>query len=139
MQSESNMVIFFKNYPLDQTCNPNLRRSVHPGACNLALGAICAQNKNRFWAYHDKVFQQPPKNASVEKVVDIGVSIGLDFQSFASCLKSRTTHAELADEIFEAKRLNINSTPTLFLNNKKLPNAGILLKAIELESKRLGL
>ena len=41
-QMKGKLVVFYKNYPLDQACNPGLRRTVHPGACNLALGAICA-------------------------------------------------------------------------------------------------
>ena len=32
------VVLYFKNYPLEQACNPGLSRTIHPGACALALG-----------------------------------------------------------------------------------------------------
>ena len=138
-QMKGKLVVFFKNYPLDQECNPGLRRTVHPGACNLALGAICAQKSDRFWAYHDKVFQRPPKNASVDDVVAIGLSVGLEAPEFRSCIGSASAGDELTRQVAEAKRVGVKSTPTAFLNNKKLPNVNVLLKAVESESKKLGL
>ena len=138
-QMKGKLVVFFKNYPLDQTCNSGLRRTVHPGACNLALGAICAQKSDRFWAYHDKVFQRPPKNASVDDVVAIGLSVGLEAPEFRSCIGSASARDELDRQIAEAKRVGVKSTPTAFLNNKKLPNVNVLFKAVESESKRLGI
>ena len=138
-QMKGKLVVSYKNYPLDQECNPGLRRTVHPGACNLALGAICAQKSDRFWAYHDKVFQRPPKNASVDDVVAIGLSVGLEAPEFRSCIGSASAGDELDRQVAEAKRVGVKSTPTAFLNNKKLPNVNVLLKAVESESKRLGI
>ena len=138
-EMKGKLVVFYKNYPLDQACNPGLQRTVHPGACNLALGAICAQKSERFWAYHDKVFQRPPKNASVDDVVAVGVAIGLEAPEFRSCIRSASAREELARQVGEAKKVGVKSTPTAFLNNKKLPNVNVLLKAVESESKRLGI
>ena len=39
----------------------------------------------------------------------------------------------------EGKRLDVNATPSVFVNGKKLEQIGGFLKAIESESKRLGL
>ena len=138
-QMKGKLVVFYKNYPLDQACNPGLRRTVHPGACNLALGAICAQKSDRFWAYHDKVFRRPPKNASVDDVVAVGLSVGLEAPEFRSCIGSASAQQELARQVTEAKKVGVKSTPSVFLNNKKLPNVNVLLKAVESESKRLGI
>ena len=138
-QLKGKLVVFFKNYPLERECNPSLRRNVHPGACNLALGAICAQKGDRFWAYHDKAFQRPPKNASVDDVVAIGVAVGLEAPEFRSCIGSASAREELGRQVAEAKKVGVKSTPTVFLNNKKLPNVNVLLKAVESESKRLGI
>ena len=33
------VLIVFKNYPLDNQCNQNIRRSFHPFACKIALMA----------------------------------------------------------------------------------------------------
>ena len=48
-KSRGRVAVYFKNYPLDQACQSGLKRTVHPGACKLALGGICAQKQGRFW------------------------------------------------------------------------------------------
>jgi len=137
--SRERVSVYFKNYPLDQTCNPGLRRSVHPGACNLARGAICAQKQGRFWAYHDKVFAAPPKNPSVDTVAVIAEGVGANKATFFACMGSGETSQELSNQIQEAKNSGVSSTPSIFLNGRKLPHANALLQGIESESKRLGL
>ncbi len=138
-KSRGRVAVYFKNYPLDQECHPGLRRTVHPGACKLAMGAICAQKQGRFWAYHDKVFAGPPKNPSVDTVAAIAKDVGADKAAFFACLGSSEAAQELANQIQEAKRAGVTSTPSVFLNGRKLPHANAFLQGIKSESKRLGL
>ena len=138
-QSRGRVSVYFKNYPLDQACQSGLKRTVHPGACKLAMGGICAQKQGRFWAYHDKVFAAPPKNPSVDTVAGIAASVGADKGAFFACMGSGDTQRELDGQIEEAKRAGVTSTPSVFLNGRKLPHANALLQGIESESKRLGL
>ena len=37
----------FKNFPLEQSCNPGIGQTVHRGACELARGAICASGLDK--------------------------------------------------------------------------------------------
>src|SRR5262249_47808709 len=41
-QTANRVTIYYKNYPLDSVCNPNLKQTVHEGACWLAMGGLCA-------------------------------------------------------------------------------------------------
>ena len=43
----------FRHYPLDTSCNRGVSSNIHPGACLLAAGSVCADEQNRFWEYHD--------------------------------------------------------------------------------------
>ncbi|HEY7698864.1 MAG TPA: thioredoxin domain-containing protein, partial [Vicinamibacteria bacterium] len=138
-QSQGRVAIFYKNYPLDQACNPVMTRTVHEGACELALGGVCAQEQGKFWQYHDRVFSQPPVNPSNEDVVRIATEAGLDANALRQCLSSPGARAKLDRDIAEGKRLEVNATPTVFVNGKKLEQIGGFLKAVESESKRLGL
>ncbi|MCM2255211.1 MAG: thioredoxin domain-containing protein [Vicinamibacteria bacterium] len=131
--------IHFKHYPLDKDCNPKLVQTVHPGACTLALGAVCAQEQGKFWPYHDRVFAAPPPNASRDDVVRIAVGAGLEPTPFGACLDSPKAKQRLAADIAEAERLKVNSTPTLFVNGKRLANINLFLQAVDSESRRLGL
>ncbi len=138
-QSQGRVAVFFKHYPLDQACNPVMTRTVHEGACELALGGICAEEQGKFWPYHDRIFAQPPTNPSNDDVVRFATEAGLDGKALSQCLSSASARAKLDRDIAEGRRLDVNSTPTVFVNGKRLEQIGGFLKAIESEAKRLGL
>ncbi len=138
-QSQGRIAVFFKHYPLDQACNPVMTRTVHDGACELALGGVCAEEQGKFWQYHDRIFTQPPMNPSNDDVIRLATAAGLDSDAMRQCLTSPGARAKLDRDIAEGKRLQVNATPTVFVNGKRLEQIGGFLKAIESESKRLGL
>lgn len=138
-QSQGRVSVSFKNYPLDQACNPSLNHTVHPGACLLARGAICANAQGRFWEYHDKVFAAPPADPGRDTLLGLATAAGLDGARLGACLESPETTARLQAEIAEAQRLAVNSTPSLFINGKKLPRVNDFLLMLDKESRRLGL
>ncbi|MBK5255600.1 MAG: thioredoxin domain-containing protein, partial [Vicinamibacteria bacterium] len=140
LPSTSNRVTaYYKQFPLDTSCNAHVGQTVHPGACELAWGGVCAQESGRFWEYHDKVFAQRWDRATREDVVRIGVSAGLDASTLVSCMDAAGTKGRLAKDIDEAARVGVGSTPTLFVNGRKLQSSGVFLLAIEEERKRLNL
>ena len=138
-RSQGRIAVFFKNYPLDQDCNKTLTRPVHDGSCELALGAICAQEQGKFWQYHDRIFSQPPEKASSEDVVKFATEAGLDGNVLRQCLSSAEARAKLDRDLEEGRRMEVNATPTVFVNGRKLAQLQGFIKAIESESKRLGL
>ena len=135
-QSGGRVAVYFKNYPLDKDCNPALSRTVHDGACQLALGAVCAHEQGKFWPYHDQVFAQPPANPTKDDVVRIATAAGLNGDQMRTCLGSSSASQELAAQIEEAQRLEVRSTPTVFINGKRLAQIGGFVNAIESELKR---
>jgi protein-disulfide isomerase/uncharacterized membrane protein len=138
-QSQGRVSVFFKHYPLDKDCNPVMTRTVHEGACEVALGGVCAEEQGKFWPYHDRIFQSPPQNPSVEDVVRIAAEAGLDGNALRQCLSSPAARSRLDRDLAEGKRLQVNATPTVFVNGKRLEQIGAFMKAIESESNRLGL
>lgn len=137
--SGGRVALYYKNYPLDTTCNDRVQRTVHAGACFLALGGICAQDQGKFWPYHDKVFSQALQNPTAQDVLRVGASAGLDPQAFAACVDSGRTKERLMAQIHEAADGGVQSTPTLFINGKKLPRTDHFFESINKESGRLGL
>lgn len=138
-RSGNRVVVYFKNYPLDQACNPALPSTVHAGACTLALGGICAQEQGRFWPYHDKVFASQLNNPQSADVAKLAANAGLDAAAFETCLASQKAKDRLSAEIQEAVRAGVKATPTLFLNGKLLPRLNDFLAGVEKEAARLGL
>jgi protein-disulfide isomerase/uncharacterized membrane protein len=138
-QSGSRVAVYFKNYPLEQSCNPNLKTTIHPGACVLALGGLCAQDQGKFWPYHDKVYAAPPPAPSDTEVARLAGSAGLDAAALEACLKSDRTRERLRAQIAEAHGAGVDSTPTVFINGRRLPRINDFIQMVDKESARLGL
>jgi serine/threonine-protein kinase len=137
--TQGRVSVYFKNYPLDQSCNPNMNRTVHPGACALALAGICAHQQGRFWDYHDRVFAQQIDKADSAEARRYAAEIGLDMQRLDSCLASDEARQTLSAQIAEAHRIGTNATPTVLINGRKVPNLNLFTQMVEKESARLGL
>lgn len=129
----------YKHYPLEKTCNPALGSTVHPGACDLALGGICAEESGRFWDFHDKVFARRWDRATREDVLKIGASVGLDGAKLGACMDSAATKGRLLKDVEEGARVGVTSTPTVLVNGRLLPSTSVFLLAMEEERKRLNL
>ena len=133
--------ILYKHFPLDMSCNAQVGRTVHHGACELAKGGICAAEGGRFWEYHDKVFAQNWQSAAAtrEDVLRVGDLAGLDRTRLNACLESAATKGRLAADIEEGLRIGVGSTPTVVINGRRLPSVNVFFLALEEERKRLNL
>lgn len=127
----------FKNFPLEQTCNPGLGRTIHNGACELALGAVCAADLGAFWPYHDRIFSRAWEVATRKDVIDNGVAVGMDKAKLEACLNSSDARSKLAIQIKEAFEAVVQITPTLLVNGKKLEATNQFANAVEEERKKL--
>jgi len=137
-QSGDRLAIYYKNFPLDQSCNPKLRATTHPGACVLALGGLCANEQGRFWPYHDKVFGSQLQNPQSADVLRLGREVGLDVKALEACLPAARTRDRLQTQIEEAQRLGVQATPTLFVNGKKLPRINDFVQVVDKEAQAKG-
>ena len=112
--------------------------SIHPGACNLALGAVCAHYQGKFEAYHDKVFSTELRNPQPVDVVRLAGEAGLNAAALEGCLDDPKTKADLAAQIAEANRLNVTATPTVYVNGKKLPRIIDFVAVVDKEARKKG-
>lgn len=115
--------LYYRNYPLDPTCAEHIPRMVHPGACEVALGAVCAQRLGSFWDYHDAVYRDPPLQPDRSDVTRIAAGVGLDREAFSECLDDPAAAAQLEGDIAEAVRLQVTGTPTIFINGRRLQSS----------------
>jgi protein-disulfide isomerase len=138
-QAGGRVVVYFKNFPLDKACNDRLPGSTHPGSCNLALGALCAQYQGKFDAYHDRVFASTElRNPQAADVVRLAGEAGLNAAALQGCLDDPKTKADLAAHVAEGNRLGVNSTPTVYINGKKLPRINDFVAVVDKEARKKG-
>ena len=129
----------FRHYPLDNTCNRAVSSNIHPGACLLAAGSVCANEQDRFWEYHDIAFETKGK-ISQAVVMDIASDIGLELNAFKSCLNSGRGLKVVKEDINAAIRAGVKSTPTLFINGRGLrgvPKPWMLNEILQYSKKNL--
>ncbi len=112
----------FMNYPLDSSCNPHMPRPMHPTACQLARGGICAQEQERFWPYIDAAFALRQPDAPTA-ATDAARDAGLELAWFEACLDAESTQQVLAEDIALAHGAGVRVTPTLLVNGLALEGA----------------
>ena len=136
-QQGSDINLTFKNFPLEKTCNPGMNQTIHNGACELALGAICASDLGMFWPYHDRIFSRVWEVATRQDIIDNGVAVGMDKAKLTACLASPTASSKLALQVKEGFEVKVEVTPTLVVNGRKLARTDQFSNAVEEERKKL--
>jgi protein-disulfide isomerase len=106
----------FKNFPLAQ---------IHPWAETAAIGARCAyiQNPDAFWKVSGLIFdnQEVISAENVwDKLNEFAGQAALDQASFKSCLSSKEAKDAVDNDRREGESLNVNSTPTVFVNGRPI-------------------
>jgi protein-disulfide isomerase len=109
----------FKDFPLVKT---------HPWAMTAALAARCAyvQDPRAFWKLHDAIFDN--QNAiSLEnvrqKMIEFAAAASLDTRTFRACMAGSQSAQAVEANIQEAHTLKIVSTPTVFVNGRRMNDA----------------
>jgi protein-disulfide isomerase len=111
--------LIFKDFPIDQ---------IHPWARTAALAGRCAyqQDPKAFWKIYDLIYDnQDVVSASnaYDKMLDFAGRAGLNTDTFKSCLSGPQAVAEVDASIANGKLLDVRSTPTIFVNGRRLAGA----------------
>jgi protein-disulfide isomerase len=94
----------------------------HDKAHLAAQAALAANEQGKFWAYHDKLFenQQQLDRPSLEKYAQ---DLGLDMGKFKKALDSGKFKDKVDAEAKEGGAVGATGTPTFFINGSKLVGA----------------
>ena len=111
--------LVFKDFPLDQ---------VHPWARTGALAGRCAyqQDSQAFWKVYDNLYDNQDLISAAnawDKAVDYAGQAGLKTDVFRSCMTSPEATAAVDASIANGKLMDVNSTPTLFVNGRRIVGA----------------
>lgn len=122
VRSRPDVKLVFRHYPLDSSCNDRLQQQIHPDACRAAAAAECAGRLGRFWEYHDKLFEHQ-KALDRDSLFRYARELDLDIPTFRTCLDDPATMDRIAADVAAGTRLGIESTPTLFINGRRVQGA----------------
>lgn len=134
----SNIKIIHYNTPFDKECNKYVSVNMHPKACYMAKAGLAAKKQGNYWEMASLLYEnQPKKLEDLMKLVEI---LNFDKEQFIKDFKSQEISDELINHIEKAESLGIDSTPTMYINGKKvvgvMPYYELKAKLIEYGAKR---
>lgn len=121
------ILIVFRNFPLDQSCNPEITHRMHEYACEAATIARCAGRYGKFWEFYDAAFKNQD-SISHTAIQDWGRGAGLTDDVIKACQTDAGIKAKLQEDIALASKLGVNATPTLFINGHQFSGGEEALK-----------
>ncbi len=118
------IVVYYRQFPLDSTCNKEIssppRKPYGDWRCNGALAAVCAGQYPNFAEFYHLIFdlqnQQMP--IDLEQLERISKIANIPWVQLWNCMKSPLAQNLIDRDVYDAKVLDLHSTPTVFLNNK---------------------
>ncbi|MBI1822771.1 MAG: DsbA family protein [Nitrospirae bacterium] len=112
---EGKVKFVFYNYPLTQN---------HPWAMLAAEAAQCAGDEDKFWPFHDLLYDRQEiwaKSGSPQSLFnDYAVELGLNVTNFKSCLDKGKKRTLITEDQDKGDALQIQSTPTIFVNRQRI-------------------
>lgn len=114
--------IVYKHFPLEPECNPLLPQTVHAQACEAADVAEAARSiggSDAFWKMHDRLFANQA-GLGEAPWTRLATEAGLDPDRIAELAASRAFRDRIREDAELGARLQVQSTPTVFLDGKKM-------------------
>jgi formate-nitrite transporter family protein len=111
--------VIFRHFPL----------TMHQHAREAALACEAAGRQNRFWQMHDVLYREQAvwsKSADVRPLFDTYAGmLGLKIDRFKKDMESDEVKRRVAADQEQGAALGITITPTIFINDRALPNASL--------------
>jgi len=103
--------LVFRHFPLP----------FHGNAHLAAQAALAAKAQGKFWPLHDLMFAHADK-LDREGLLGLAKEAGLDVAALARALDEGTYKAAVDADLELGKLINVEGTPTFYLNGKAVPN-----------------
>lgn len=110
LEKHPEVQLIWKDFPIT---------SLHPESIGTHQAARCAGEQNKFWEYHDKLFEAQG-SFSRAAFLAIAQQLNLGLSSFTSCLDDESVRLFIAADILEGNDLNIDGTPYLFIGDQTI-------------------
>lgn len=106
---EEEIKYIYRDWPIDD---------IHPDARLAAEAGGCAHAQDKFWSYHDRLFQNQ-NDLSKDGLLLYAKQSGLDIDEFSTCLEEGRNADEVEADQQSGFELGVVGTPTWFINGEK--------------------
>jgi len=102
----------FRNFPL----------SFHQYAQKAAEASECANEQNKFWEYHNKLFENQ-NSLDTDSLKKYASELGLDTGKFNSCLDTGKMKSVVQKDFDDGAKYGVSGTPAFFINGISIVGA----------------
>ena len=107
-ESNGKVKLVFKQYPLP----------MHPKAREAAKAAVAADKQGKFWEMHDLLFENQERLQTADFAA-YAKKLGLDVARFKADMKAKATETKIEADIAEGKKVGVDSTPSIYVNQRR--------------------
>jgi len=109
--------LIHRHYPMDHKFNPIVKEPFHVGSGAMALLAVYATGRDKFWEMNDILFNVDRRKGTIN-IKELAEKVGLDYRGLSSSIYDRNTLYKLQIDILEGIKLRITGTPSYVMNDK---------------------
>lgn len=106
-----------RHFPMDHEFNPIVKEPFHVGSGKMALLAISAAAKDKFWPMNDVLFDRARKTGTLN-IKSLADEVGIPFQDLGRSINDPAIRIQLYRDIRDGLKLNIDGTPAFVINDK---------------------
>ena len=106
-----------RHFPMDHRVNPLVKQPYHLRAGPLALMAIYANEKDRFWTMNDHLFVIARGKEAIN-LADVAQAVGLDKEALKQGLNDQAIRKKLSKDIIDGIKLGIEGTPGFIIDGQ---------------------
>ena len=116
-QNPEKIRLVHRHFPMDHTINPLVKKPYHVGSGKMALLAIYATTKGKFWEMNDILFNAAQEHDAINIKI-ISDKVGLDLSDITNQEVSKNILEVLKSDINDGISLGIVGTPGYLINGK---------------------
>jgi protein-disulfide isomerase len=121
--------VIYRHFPLT---------NIHPRALIAAQAAVAAGEQGKFWEMHDVLFDRQTQwaeldsdEAAVAAFSEYAAEIGIDKAKFQETIVSDPVKQVVAQDLADGNSLQVQATPTFFVNGQQLSAPLQLITTVE--------
>jgi protein-disulfide isomerase len=114
--------LVYRGFPLDPACNRFVQSRGHPVSCEATRAAICAHKQGKFDAMYGAIFERQSELAP-GKPEEFAGEVGVSLDQLKGCMGMPETGAMVSKNIEDGNTLGVQSTPTFYINGRRVQGA----------------
>lgn len=103
------ILFIYRQYPI-----------INDNSITVSMASLCADEQNKFWTMHDRLFLNPSDEFSSDDLKTIARQSGLNIDQFNACLSQEKYKGMVTEDLQDGFTLEAPGTPTFFINGNRL-------------------